>query len=283
MRFSNLVRPFVPEVGAFKEILLRHGAVISGSLSLYFFLPSDYWYPNGMDVFVAHSQFAAFNQALEADLSLQVVPYTQPTFSFRDDFAPWNPSESVEIVGVRRYLTPTGRYLDVMQSRRETPLSPLVECWTSLLTNFVSPNGCGAAYPKLMFEGRGFVKDSSLTSREKGQLLTYMARRFTKGRAFWFLSKDWGTWRSPSWWKKFEDYFCDSMGLVVDFGMTHPDSRGSLPVQPLSEGWKLRIPFPMGAYSHCLVMKGGSIPQCSDYPLQSIEGEGEVESLVASE
>ena len=247
-RFNDLVRPFVPQVDAFNDILLKHGAVISGSLALYFFIPSTHWYPSDMDVFVPHSQFAAITYALETDSALRLVPYTKPTTDLWDLFVPWNPSDSLEIVDVHRYTTPTGRYIDVMQSRRDTPLSPLVECWTSLLTNFISPNGCGSACPKPMFEGTGYSEDSLLTSRDRNYLLTYMTRQFVRGQNFCFHSQEWGTWKNISYWRKVEDYFCDSTGLVVDFSMKDNDFSVSLPVQPSPDGWKLSIPFPTGAW-----------------------------------
>lgn len=248
-RFNDLICPFVPQVDLFNDILLTHGAVISGSLALYFFVPCTRWYPSDMDVFVPHSQFAAFTHVLETNPALRLVPYTKPITDLWDLYVPWNPSDSLEIIDVRRYTTPTGRYIDAMQSRRDTPLSPLVECWTSLLTNFVSPNGCGSACPKPMFEGIGYSQDSLLTSRDRNYMLTYMTREFVKGQNFSFHPDDWGTWRDISYWKKREDYFCDSTGLVVDFSMRIDDQESSslLPVEPLPDGWKLSIPFPTGA------------------------------------
>ena len=255
MRFNDLVRPFIPQVDAFSEILLKHGAVISGSLALYYFIPGAYWYPRDIDIYVSHSQFTAFACARETDPTLRLVPYTQPITPSWDSDEPWDPSESLEIADVRKYITPTGRHMDVIQSRQETPLSPLRDFWTSLLANFVTPNGCGSAYPRLMFAGCGYVQDSPMTPRDKAYLITYMATRFKENCGFQFLSESWGTWKHKSHWQNLEDYFCDQTGLVVHFGMRHQDSSPSLPVQPLSDGWKLIIPFPMGAYCTRLIIK----------------------------
>ena len=75
-RFDDLVRPFIPEVDIFSKILLTHGAVISGSLALYFFVPSPYWYPGDIDVYVSRLQFTSITHALETEPSIRLVPYT---------------------------------------------------------------------------------------------------------------------------------------------------------------------------------------------------------------
>ena len=73
-RYKDLVKPFVANVYAFNDALRRHGAVISGSVALYYFIPCDTWSPNDMDVYVSYDEFPALLHTLENDPSLQFRP-----------------------------------------------------------------------------------------------------------------------------------------------------------------------------------------------------------------
>ena len=171
-RYTSLVRPFVQNTSALNTALRTHGAVISGSIALQFFLSSDDWSPNDMDIYVAHSEFDEFTKTLEHNPALQFTPHPQSgTIAL-------SATDSLEIAEVRRYTTLTGRMVDVIRSRRDSPVSPLVQFWTSLLVNFVYPDGCASAYPRMMFNGRGYVREYGMTATDHIAMCKYMSRQF---------------------------------------------------------------------------------------------------------
>ena len=239
-RYIDLIKPFVQHPRALSDALRARGAVISGSLALQFFLPSDEWKPSDMDIYVSHSEFAELTNTLENDPSLQFTPHVGRSPTERST------SYSLEVTEIRRYTTPTNMLVDVIRSRRDSPVSPLVQFWTSLLVNFVFPDRCGSAYPKMMFNGSGYVKEFGMTAQDDAAMRKYMVRPFQGSKVFSFVPELWGTWRDPSYWVR--DYFSDRSALVVDFRARPSDSSPPMPVHPQSDGWKLVIPFPTGAY-----------------------------------
>ena len=119
-RYSHLVSPFVPDVTAFSDALRTHGAVISGSLALYYFLPEGDWLPNDMDVYVSYDEFPALTSTLENDPSLQFLEQKGPN---RETVSS---SQSVDIAEIKKYITPCNKTIDVIRSRHNTPISPLL-------------------------------------------------------------------------------------------------------------------------------------------------------------
>ena len=119
-RFHQLVKPFVCDTAAFSRALRTHGAVISGSLALHYFLDCDGWYPNNMDIYVSYDEYPAFLCTVETDPSIRFVDSTR-TFT-----SSLSASDALDIVEVRRFATPSGRSVDVIRSRRANPVSPLV-------------------------------------------------------------------------------------------------------------------------------------------------------------
>ena len=235
-RYRDLVRPFVRNVTAFSEALRRHGAVISGSLALYYFIPCNTWFPNDLDVYVSYDEFPGFLHTLENDPALQFR--AQP----RVQGSHIPTSVSTDVAEIRKLSTPTSRVVDVIRSRRSTPISPLVQFWTSMLVNFVTPDACVAAFPRMVFNGRGYIKEFGMTTRDRTAMGKYTARDFRPGEKFAFIPELWTTWKDPSYWQA--DYFSDRGALVVDFRRRVHDSMPSLPIQPSAEGWKLVTPFP---------------------------------------
>ena len=120
-RYRDLIRPYVPDVTAFSDALRRHGAVISGSMALYYFIPCSTWSSNNMDVYVSYDEFPAFVHALENDPVLQFRPVSLTG----GGIVP--PSFSLDIAEIRKLSTPSHRVVDVIRSRRSTPVSPLVQ------------------------------------------------------------------------------------------------------------------------------------------------------------
>ena len=191
-----------------------------------------------MDLYVSYDEFPALLNALENDPALQFRPLP-PT-------AGWAvlASTSLDIAEVRRMSTPSQRTVDVIRSRRSTPVSPLVQFWTSLLVNFVTPDACVATFPRMVFNGRGYVKEYGMTSQDKAAMRKYTARDFRPGEKFTFVPELWGTWKDPSYWQK--DFFSGRKALVINFRRRVQDSMPPLPIRPSTDGWKLVVPFPDG-------------------------------------
>ena len=238
-RYRDLIRPYVPNATAFSDALRRHGAVISGSMALYYFVPCSAWSPNDLDVYVSYDEFPAFIHTLENDPMLQFRPVS-PGGRWAVPL-----SFSLDIAEVKQLSTPCHRVVDVIRSRRSTPVSPLVRFWTSMLVNFLTPDACVATFPRMVFNGRGYVREFGLSARDEAAMRKYMARDFRPGEKFSFVPELWGTWKDPSYWQR--DYFSDSRALVVDFRRRVQDSMPSLPIRPSPDGWKLIVPFPCSA------------------------------------
>ena len=239
-RYRDIVKPYVSNIGAFSEALRRHGAVISGSTALHYFVPCTSWFPNDMDIYVSYDEFPALLHTLQNDPALQFRPLP------RDSDRVLPSSISLDVAEIRKFSTPSNRMVDVIRSRRCTPVSPLVQFWTSLLVNFVTPDACVAAFPRMVFNGRGYVKEFGMTSRDEAAMRKYMAREFRPGQMFDFVPELWGTWKDPSYWQP--DYFSDGIALVIDFRRRVHDSMPPLPIRPSKDGWKLVVPFPVGAF-----------------------------------
>ena len=235
-RYRGLVQPFVPNVHAFSEALRRHGAVLSGSVALYYFIPCDNWFPNDLDVYVSYDEFPAFVRTLQDDPALQFKML--PTL----EGVQLSTSLSLDVAEIKKLSTPSHRVVDIIRSRRSTPVSPLIQFWTSMLVNFVTPDVCVAAFPRMVFNGRGFVKEFGMSSRNEAAMRKYTSRDFQPGKKFAFVPELWGTWKDPSYWQR--DYFSDRGALVIDFRSRVHDSMPLLPIRPSSAGWGLVIPFP---------------------------------------
>ena len=258
-RFRHLVKPFVCDVAAFSGALREHGAVISGSLALYFFVHGDGWYPNDMDIYVSYEEYPAFLRTMESHPSIRFVasPRT-PASSIRS-------SDSLDIAEVRKYTTPTNRSVDVIRSRRANPVSPLVSFWTSLLVNFIASDCFASAFPRMVFNGKGYIKEVGMNARDEAALRKYTSRRFQGTEYFAFVPELWGTWMDPLYWQK--DYFSDSQALVVDLRAKVHYPVSSMPVALASDGWKLVLPFPAGVLlfsSYLLLTADVSVPR--SYP-----------------
>ena len=236
-RFRGLVRPFFSDVTAFSDLLRKHGAVISGSLALYYLVPSEHWFPNDMDIYVSYEEFPRFIHVVDTHPSVLFIRTPQSTVST---------SDSLDIAEVRRYLTPSNRAVDVIRSRRSNPAFPLPAFWTSLLVNYVTPDSIFSAFPRMVFNGKGYIKEFGMTSRDEAAMLKYKARKFRGDESFSFAPELWGTWMDPFYWQK--DFLSDRKALVVDLRRRACDPITPMPIIPIPGGWKLVFPFPIRAH-----------------------------------
>ena len=240
-RYRDLIRPFVSDIEAFSHLLRTHGAVISGSLALFYLIPSDQWFPNDMDVYVPYSTYNAFTATLESHPGLRFVLEVPRPDSLLST------SETLDIVEIRKYRTPSNRLVDVIRSRRDSPLSPLLRYWTSLLVNYISPDGFASAFPRMLFNGTGYCKEFGMTTRDNLAMEKYTARHFRKGVPFAFFPDIWGTWKDPLYWTS--DCFADRQALVIDFRRDMRTPVPPLPLRCYQIGWKFVIPYPPRAYA----------------------------------
>ncbi len=86
---------------------------------------------------------------------------------------------------VRTFTTPTGARVDVIRSPSNSPLTPLRFFWSSLVVNFITPDGCGCGYPSSTLHRIGVLKPGLFRLRDKNAVAKY------EGRCFDFVSQEW--------------------------------------------------------------------------------------------
>ena len=77
-RYNSLVSRFVPDVFLFNSLLFCHGAIVSGSVALRFFLPNARWKPTDLDIYVPYTHLAAFVEAITDPSGLNLKPCGPP-------------------------------------------------------------------------------------------------------------------------------------------------------------------------------------------------------------
>ncbi len=80
-RYVRLVGPYVSRIPLFNTILLRYGAIISGSNALRFLMPLDTWVPNDLDIYVSDTKFSSLLTALTDPLGLNFKSYRSASSS----------------------------------------------------------------------------------------------------------------------------------------------------------------------------------------------------------
>lgn len=78
LRYEEHVRPFVDDVPLFNSILDKHGAIISGSTALHFFVPDVSWSPDDLDLYVADTDWQPLINDLTDPGGLGFVRYVPP-------------------------------------------------------------------------------------------------------------------------------------------------------------------------------------------------------------
>ncbi len=270
-RYRAHVKPFVLDVFRLDEILRATGAIISGSVALHFFLDDEDWEPGDMDIYVADHHYDAFIElAMGQDgLGFQPQPRYPSTADSTEEpstpevpFAPeelWIPS-GVGMRGIKqveRFRTPTGRLVDVVRSPTGSPLSPLRAFWSTLVVNFLTPDGCGCGFPSGTLRKRGFVKSGFLTVRDQVAIDKYRNRGFVTLYDPWVEELD-ADEHSPF------TAFGDVDVTIIYFRPQAEAPYPSLPVYHTSDGCWIKAVYPAlsvcsrpdmfvnCAHSHCL-------------------------------
>ncbi len=89
----------------------------------------------------------------------------------------YEPLESLGVKDVRRFCSTSGRRVDVICSCSNNPIESLSRFWTSLVVNFLRPDGCVNGFPRSTLGGHGELK-SDLTDCDRLAVGKYEERGF---------------------------------------------------------------------------------------------------------
>lgn len=230
----------------FNGLLLLHNAIVSGSTALAFFAWPTSWKPRDLDVYVgddAYDTFVAdfetyFPITLDADMSTR----------WRGRYA--------GIKGVRRYVTSSGKYIEIIRSGKPNPAAPLWYFWSTVVVNFITPHAAVCAYPNLTAASEALVEYILPSGKAAAARTKYEGRGFTFSEV--------GSWR-PNLFSQHDGLqrFVDGDLLVVDFRSVWTSDLRSLPIARASPGWVLKLPTPSGTSSN--IPLGSSI-SCTEHP-----------------
>ncbi|KAI0683478.1 hypothetical protein C8Q76DRAFT_573889, partial [Earliella scabrosa] len=137
-------------------VLRDAGGIISGSVALRFFLEDEEWDPCDMDIYIPEHKFDAFIKHITDPALLGFTEAPRAS----DDGEPLVSGElgCNGIRAVRRFQTRSGRPVDVIRSLARTPVLPLQSFWSTLVTNFLTPDACVCGFPTATMERCGLVK-----------------------------------------------------------------------------------------------------------------------------
>ncbi|TFK87830.1 hypothetical protein K466DRAFT_441640, partial [Polyporus arcularius HHB13444] len=128
--------------------LRDHDAVISGSVALRFFLPDEAWTPTDIDIYVSDGQFDALRERLKSDPGLGCVERRPEDGSSSSSSQLPSLGSEYTVKEVAKFTTPTGRMLDLVRSRDKSAMSPMLEFWSTLPANFITPDAFACLYHK---------------------------------------------------------------------------------------------------------------------------------------
>ncbi len=260
-RYVRCLRPFLTDLALFDELLIRHGAIVSGSVALQFFLPRSTWQPGDLDIYVPESQFDAFINAVTArrGLDFTLFPHRRPwdTVSSREttvspddrpsddglpslalDDSPDDESDLTDdfhvpsshngIREVRQFYTPTDRRVDIISVPSTNPVRGLKQFWASLVMNFIRPDLCVCGFPATTLEGVGILKPI-LTARDMKAAEKYVGRGF--------ILADNPVLHPDAYWDT--PFFGARNALVTSFGPNVAAKRSASPLVRTDRGWAL--------------------------------------------
>ncbi|EIW51423.1 uncharacterized protein TRAVEDRAFT_107629, partial [Trametes versicolor FP-101664 SS1] len=142
-------------------VLREYRAVVSGSVALHFFLSDESWVPGDIDIYVPDAVFDAMCERLLTDDALGCHAASRQYLLGR------RVERMVDVLdtGMRyavkdvvRLITRTGRGLDLVRSRTSSAVSPLLDFWSTLVRNFLTPDLCVCAHPDATFRRQAILK-----------------------------------------------------------------------------------------------------------------------------
>ena len=206
-RYEECVEAFVPDVQRLDRMMRDAGAIISGSTALRFFLDEERWIPGDLDIYVPDDRYEQFvmQTITDAATSFRYVP-RHPLWPIEatddedmdaehdmetDEDENGTPSAGHSLQGikeVRRFRTTTGRMVDLVRSPVGTPLTPLHSFWSTLVCNFIAPDGCGCAFPAGTMLRKGIVRGTYLSVKDlagRASTLTVASHSFATTGCRW--------------------------------------------------------------------------------------------------
>ncbi|KAI0746102.1 hypothetical protein C8Q76DRAFT_585539, partial [Earliella scabrosa] len=145
-------------------LLRQHGALISGSVALQFFLNEEPWTPGDLDIYVPAKCYRAFVQTIFHDDAFALRFHPRQRISpaaMASELRDGIPSPAADSQGIKqvlRFRTSTGRNVDIVCSPVDDAITALHAFWSTLVANFISPDGCGCGFPAGTMNRKGFVK-----------------------------------------------------------------------------------------------------------------------------
>ncbi len=273
-RYHACLRPFVHDVPGLSRLLVQHGAVVSGSVALRYFLPRATWVPNDMDIYVPDSEYEAFVTSVTDPhgLRFSLFPNHRPwevvaspattastdavTAGDDDQTSPPRtndevassasieshiPSSHPGIREVRKFYSSTDCRIDVIRAPTNNPVLAIKQFWSPLLMNFLRPDACMCGFPLTTLEGIGALK-ASMSRRDAIAAAKYIARGFT-------LAVN-SPLHDDDYW---EDAFFGSRSALAMPYRRHPtDSKPPFPVVHTDRGWAFPASWPraVGEYTY---------------------------------
>ncbi|PIL26250.1 hypothetical protein GSI_12006 [Ganoderma sinense ZZ0214-1] len=228
-RIAALLLPFFGDrVRRWNGLLHLHKAIMSGSLAVALFASPTDWTPGDLDVYVGSDAYGPFIVDFE-----RLFPVTLQSDMTRRPRGTYS-----GIRRVRRYLTSTGKRIEIIQSRCPNAAEPLRYFWSSLVVNFITPHGAVCAFPTHTLAGKGLVEgelhDKGVRAKKK-----YEDRGFQfDERAYW--QAGWGLEPGPA------NVFSNVPLLVLDFQSVWRSAPFPLPIRPLGSRWLFDLP-PLGS------------------------------------
>ncbi|KAI0717706.1 hypothetical protein C8T65DRAFT_532769, partial [Cerioporus squamosus] len=141
-------------------LLKAHGAIISGSVALKYFLPGAQWEPNDLDIYVPERTFEAFvTYRFTPGDELHAVPLidvnsTPPMEPEASDL----PSSHSGIREVRKFYTPSDKRVDIITGPGDNPILAVNQFWTSLVQNFLRSDVAVCGFPRFTLNNVGLLK-----------------------------------------------------------------------------------------------------------------------------
>ncbi|RDX47460.1 hypothetical protein OH76DRAFT_1297393, partial [Lentinus brumalis] len=140
-------------------LLLKHGAIVSGSVALRYFLPRAVWEPNDLDIYVPEAQYDEFHDLHPTDFNDPIhAPDASNDSVSGDSNSSDLPSSHAGIREVRKFYTPSDRRVDVISVPSNNPVDALKHFWSPLVANFLRPDMAACGSPRTTLDGIGILK-----------------------------------------------------------------------------------------------------------------------------
>lgn len=164
VRFSSLLEPFLSNVSEFSEFMRNNDIVLSGSMALKFIDPSfvSHWsvQPRDLDFYAPRFVFNSTIDYLVIQEGYAIVKQiafldASTENDSQSHYRPWN-DQIVAITTLRN----GSRSIDVVCSRTQSPLLPLLRFHSTIVMNALTPDMLFIAYRDLTFANQSLINPS---------------------------------------------------------------------------------------------------------------------------